>query len=448
MKKIQAVTFVIYVMSFVALLGPVESTQNPLVGATAQAQEYLFNEPFSPQQLDNLLAPIALYPDPLLAQVLVAATFVDQVDQAAHWMRAYNNTTAIDDQPWDISVKAVAHYLPVLYRMSDQIDWTTAVGQAYVYQPTDVMTSVQRLRSLARSAGNLVTNEQQQVDFDGDSINIVPAQPRYVYVPTYDPNIIYFGPGYYSGGLYPASTISFGPPFPIGAWLNNDFDWPRRRIYYHGLQGRGWIARSRPMIRITHLYVNNYYSNVQINRQIVRHHVNYVSLNRHSSIHRDVNYNNLTRNERRFASNPNAADRSIRRSPDITAPGPGSNGGHPTVQKPVTREERLSPTARLQRPPSAVWEARPPTHTRSQLATVQRHEPSQTARPAEHPLRKVQRRRGTVVGDNMGGFEPQRLSRHTEEKRSPANQPTTIRPANGLNPPPRHSIPSAQGLRP
>ena len=250
MKKIQAVTFVIYAMSSIALLGLVESTQNPLVGATAKAQEYSFNEPFSPQQLDNLLAPIALYPDPLLAQVLVAATFVDQVDQAAHWMRAYNDTTAIDDQPWDISVKAVSHYLPVLYRMSDQIDWTTAVGQAYVYQPTDVMTSVQRLRSLARSAGNLVTNEQQQVDFDGDSINIVPAQPRYVYVPTYDPNIIYFGPGYYSRGLYPANVISFGPPLPIGAWLNNDCDWHRQRIYYHGWQGRGWIARSRPLFAL------------------------------------------------------------------------------------------------------------------------------------------------------------------------------------------------------
>src|SRR3989304_7818251 len=234
MKKIQAVTFVIYVMSFVALLGPVESTQNPLVGPPPQPQDFSSSEPFSPQQLDNLLAPIALYPDPLLAQVLVAATFVDQVDQAAHWMRAYNNTTAIDDQPGDISVKAVAHYLPVLYRMIDQIDWPPAVGQAYVYQPTDVMTSVQRLRSLARSAGNLVTNEQQQVDFDGDFINIVPAQPRYVYVPTYDPNIIYFGPGYYSRGLYPANVISFGPPLPIGAWLNNDCDWHRQRIYYHG----------------------------------------------------------------------------------------------------------------------------------------------------------------------------------------------------------------------
>ena len=448
MKKIQAVTFAIYVMSFLALLGLVESTKNPLVGAAAQAQEYSFNEPFSPQQLDNLLAPIALYPDPLLAQVLVAATFVDQVDQAAHWMRAYNDATAIDDQPWDISVKAVAHYLPVLYRMSDQIDWTTAVGQAYVYQPTDVMTSVQRLRSLARSAGNLVTNGQQQVDFDGDFINIVPAQPRYVYVPTYDPNVIYFGPGYYSRGLYPANVISFGPPIPIGAWLNNDCDWRRQRIYYHGWQGRGWIARSRPIIRVTHIYVNNYYTNVQINRQIVRHHVNYVGLNRHNSIHRDVNYNNLTRNEWRSAGNPNAATRTIRRSLDITAPRPESNGRHPTVQKPVAREERPSPTTRIQRPPSAVLEARPPTYTRSQLATVPRHEHSQTARPAEQPLREVQRRRGTVVGDNIGGFEPHRQSRDTQEKRSLANQPTTIRPANGLNPPPRHSIPSVQGLRP
>ena len=448
MKKIPAVNFVIYVMSFVTLLGLVQSTQNPLDGATAQAQEYSFNEPFSTQQLDNLLAPIALYPDPLLAQVLLAATFVDQVDQAAHWMRTYNDSTAIDDQPWDISVKAIAHYLPVLYRMSDQIDWTTAVGQAYVDQPTDVMTSVQRLRSLARSAGNLVTSEQQQVDFDGDFINIVPAQPRYVYVPTYDPNIIYFGPGYYSGGLYPASIISFGPAFPIGAWLNNDCDWHRQRIYYHGWQGRGWIARSRPIIRITNIYVNNYYTNVQINRQIVRQHVNYVSLNRYNSIHRDVNYNNLTRNEWRLANNPNAANRTITHGLDITAPRPESNGRHPTVQQPVTREERPSPAARIQRPPSAVLEARPPTHTRSPLATAPRHEPAQIARPAEHPPKEVQRRRGTVVGDNTGGFEPQRLSRHSEERQSLPNQPTMIRPANGLNPSPRRSIPSAQGLRP
>ena len=149
MKKWLVVSLGITIEASALLFGWVGTSRELLGSATAQAQEYSPAEPFSPEQLDNLLAPIALYPDPLLAQVLLAATFVDQVDEAARWMRAYNNTNAIDDQPWDVSVKAVAHYPSVLYMMSDQIDWTASVGQAYVYQSTDVMTSIQRLRALA-----------------------------------------------------------------------------------------------------------------------------------------------------------------------------------------------------------------------------------------------------------------------------------------------------------
>ena len=293
MKKRLAVWLVIFFTYSEPLLGLVASTGNPWAAAIAEAQEDSPGELFSPEQLENLLAPIALYPDPLLAQVLLSATFVDQVDEASRWMRAYNNPNAIDDQPWDVSVKAVAHYPSVLYMMSDQLDWTASLGQAYAYQSTDVMTSIQRLRALAYAAGNLVTNEEQQVNVDGDLFDIVPAQPQYIYVPTYDPNMIYFGPASYYG-LSPASIIFFGPAFPIGAWLNHDCDWHTRRVYYHGWRGGGWIARSRPVIRITNVYVNNRYTNVQINRNIVRQHVNYINLNRYNSIHRDVNYNNLT----------------------------------------------------------------------------------------------------------------------------------------------------------
>src|SRR6185369_14948562 len=98
MRKPLAVVLVIYLAAVEVLLGVLGSMKNPLVAATADAQEYSWRN-FSPEQLDNLLAPIALYPDPLLAQVLPAATFVDQVDEAARWMRAYNDTNAIDDQP-------------------------------------------------------------------------------------------------------------------------------------------------------------------------------------------------------------------------------------------------------------------------------------------------------------------------------------------------------------
>src|SRR5690242_18129162 len=130
-----------------------------LAKSTLQDEDYAY-EPFSPEQLDNLLAPIALYPDPLLSQVLVAATFVDDVDEAARWVRA-SGTNGIDGQPWDVSVKAVAHYPTVIYMMADKIDWTTSVGQAYVNQSTDVMTSIQRLRHMARDVGNLITTPQQ-----------------------------------------------------------------------------------------------------------------------------------------------------------------------------------------------------------------------------------------------------------------------------------------------
>jgi hypothetical protein len=105
-------------------------------------------ELYSAPQLDNLLAPVALYPDALLAQVLVAATFPDQINEAARWVRG-NGPNGLDNQWWDLSVRAVAHYPTVLNMMSNRIDWTTSLGQAYVMQSTDVMVAVQRLRSMA-----------------------------------------------------------------------------------------------------------------------------------------------------------------------------------------------------------------------------------------------------------------------------------------------------------
>src|ERR1700722_17180748 len=257
-------------------------------------QDYYQNngyENYSPDQLDNLLAPIALYPDPLLAQVLPAATFVDQIDEASRYVRSYGQN-GVDDQDWDVSVKAVAHYPAVLDMMADKIDWTTALGQAYVNQSTDVMISVQRLRRLASDQGNLVTNQQQQVIVQPSYIQIWPAQPQYAYVPVYNPAYVYYrraSPG--------AFFITFGTGFIIGAWLNRDCDWGGRRVYYTGWNGGGWIGRSRGYVHIHNtVYVNNRYTNITINRTVVNRRVNYTNMNRYNSIHRNVNYNNLTRN--------------------------------------------------------------------------------------------------------------------------------------------------------
>ena len=164
MGKILAVSLVIFVA---------------ISSSLARAQDYWHYQPFSPDQLDNLLAPIALYPDPLLAQVLIAATFPDQIDEAARFVRDSPNSDYVDRLPWDVSVRAVAHYPTVLAMMADKLDWTTALGQAYVNQSTDVMASIQRLRAWARAAGNLYDTPELQVVYVGGEILLWPAQPQY-----------------------------------------------------------------------------------------------------------------------------------------------------------------------------------------------------------------------------------------------------------------------------
>jgi hypothetical protein len=248
------------------------------------AQDDAVYEPFSPDQLDNLLAPIALYPDPLLAQVLVAATFPDQVDQAARFVRDDANADDVDGQPWDVSVKAVAHYPEVLEMMADKLDWATALGQAYVNQSTDVMTSVQRLRAQAQATGSLVTTPEMQVVDSGGEIELWPAQPQYLFVPAYDPAVVFFS----------RAPLFFPARFLIGAWLNYDCDWRGHRVFYHGWdQGRGWMERSRPYVRVNNVYVNNGYRNVMVDRSVVQRRVNYQALSRYDDVHRGASFDNF-----------------------------------------------------------------------------------------------------------------------------------------------------------
>lgn len=204
---------------------------------------------YSSAELDELLGPIALYPDPLIAQILPAATYIDELE-TAYYSRV--PAGSIDYQPWDTSVRAVAHYPSVLRMMATNPDWTIAVGQAYVSQPTDVTRSIQRLRARARNLGYLSSNAYQTVSVSGGYISILPAQPRYIYVPTYNPNVVYVQRRPSSG-----SWISFGAGLLIGAWLNNAFDWHRHRVYHHGWRGGGWIGRSRPYVRDSDRYYVN-----------------------------------------------------------------------------------------------------------------------------------------------------------------------------------------------
>jgi hypothetical protein len=284
-----------------------------------QAQDVPQGELFSADELDNLLAPVALYPDPLLAQVLVAATFPDQIDDAARFVRADSNPADIDSQPWDVSVQAVAHYPTVLEMMADNLDWTTSLGQAYVNQSVDVMASVQRLRAQAQAAGNLATSPQMEVVSSGGDIEIWPAQPQYLYVPMYDPAVVYLRPT----GFY------FGVGFVIGAWLNYDFDWHRHRIFYHGWdEGGGWVARSRPYIRRTTVYVNNNYRTVVINRNVVTRPVNYPMLNRYSNVRHDAKFTGRGGSSP-VVSNPRINNKIIQRNINTADPKLNEYRGHP-----------------------------------------------------------------------------------------------------------------------
>jgi hypothetical protein len=251
----------------------------------------------SAEQMDNLLAPIALYPDPLLAQVFPASTFVDQIDQAARWLRGNNNNSAgVDNQSWDVSVRSIAHYPQVVYMMSDKLDWTTALGQAYVNQSTDVLTSVQRLRARAKAAGYLVTTPQQVVIVEKEVIKVVPAQPQVIYVPTYNPQVVYVQSGPSTGTVVAAAAISFGVGLAIGAWLNNDCNWYSHTVYYHGWHGVGWVSTSSHYVHVNSVYVNNRYSTVHVNSAVVNRNVNYNNVNHYNNVNRNVNYNNVNVN--------------------------------------------------------------------------------------------------------------------------------------------------------
>ncbi|MGA2403952.1 MAG: DUF3300 domain-containing protein, partial [Syntrophobacteraceae bacterium] len=152
---------------------------------------------FSPQELDQALAPIALYPDSLLAQVLVAATYPDQVMEADRWIKenaslkgdALNN--ALDTMDWDLSVKALAPFPQVLSMMAEESAWTQRLGEAFLAQQADVMDSVQKLRQKAQAAGNLKTTAEQKVVVKGEVVEIEPANPQVVYIPSYDPVVVY-----------------------------------------------------------------------------------------------------------------------------------------------------------------------------------------------------------------------------------------------------------------
>jgi hypothetical protein len=188
--------------------------------------------PLSADQLNSLVAPIALYPDALVAQVLAAATNPDQVAYADDWLAQNRNLTgqalaqAVDQQSWDPSVKALTQFPSVLDNLAHNLSWTSSLGQAFANQQSDVMAAVQAMRAKAQTAGTLQSNSQITVTTPSPStIVIQPANPQVIYVPQYNPTVVYGAPvvvPYYAPPALPVSVgvgLYFGGPITIGAWF-------------------------------------------------------------------------------------------------------------------------------------------------------------------------------------------------------------------------------------
>jgi Protein of unknown function (DUF3300) len=209
-----------------------------------------------PPQLDQLVARIALYPDPLLAQVLAAATYPEQIPDAARWADQHHYLTgqalasAIqgDQVPWDPSVQSLLPFPSVLDMMASDMGWTQQLGNAFLVQQQDVMDAVQRERALASRYGYLRSNGQVVVS-GGPYITIMPVNPAFVVVPAYDPAIVFFAPrpGFVVGG-----AIHFGFGVTIGAFFRpwgwgpglSVFDWGRRTVVINNAPwGRTWAGR-------------------------------------------------------------------------------------------------------------------------------------------------------------------------------------------------------------
>jgi hypothetical protein len=192
--------------------------------------------PLTADELQQLVAPIALYPDALVAQVLGASTFPDQIAAADNWVQINKNLTgtalmqAVDQQQWDPSVKALTQFPSVLDNLSKNLTWTSSLGEAYHSQPADVMNAIQSLRAKAQAAGNLKSGSQITVVQQApQTIVIQPTNPTVVYVPQYNPTVVYGAPvatpGYSSADVATAAILAFGVGIAVGAAINNSYGW-------------------------------------------------------------------------------------------------------------------------------------------------------------------------------------------------------------------------------
>jgi hypothetical protein len=240
-----------------------QQTESPVLTTTTPSTADA--PPIPKEQLDSLVAPIALYPDGLLGQTLVASTYPLEIIQLQQWMDQNKNlkdkalADAVGKQGWDPSIQAMSAFPEVTQRLAGNIQWTTDLGNAFLAQQADVMDAVQRMRAKARSNGALESSTQQRVETrvveGGEEVIVVdPANPQVVYVPSYDPTVVYGEPvypypPYYYPGYVPGMGLTFGTGLILGAawggnwgwgpgWGNGDInvDWNNNHVSHYNRQ--------------------------------------------------------------------------------------------------------------------------------------------------------------------------------------------------------------------
>jgi hypothetical protein len=240
-------------VSFIAMMAGIIAVMVlfPLTAAPQPVPAVASGQALTAEQLDQLVAPIALYPDPLVAQIMMAATYPLEVVEADRWLQIPANTAlkgdtltaALQQQPWDPSVKSLVSFPQLLHTMDSNLGWTEQLGDAFLAQQADVMDAVQRLRQRAKAAGSLASTPQQTVSAQEQEITIEPASPDIVYIPAYNPWCAY-GPwpdpdyppfyfGTWAGYCVPADAIlafDVGIYPPFGYWAWGSFDWRHHHI--------------------------------------------------------------------------------------------------------------------------------------------------------------------------------------------------------------------------
>ncbi len=295
-------------------------------------------------QLYQLVAPIALFPDNLVAQVLAASTYPDQVSAAYEWMKQNASLKgqqlldAVNQQPWDASVKGLTQFSDVLSQMATNLSWTSALGDAYFNVPQSVMNAVQVMRQRAYQAGNLKTNQQQNVTVQNQApgtaapapaasgepqttvvqpppqtIIIQPAQPEVVYVPTYNPTVVYGAPvpvypGYSTGAMVATSLLSFGVGIAVGAaisggggccgwgWNSWGCGWNNSSVTYNR---NVYVSNSNTFVNRNNYYNRNNINNANINRA----NINNANINRANINNANINRANVNNRANNFDTN-------------------------------------------------------------------------------------------------------------------------------------------------